>query len=82
MKVYFDACCISRLTDDQSQARVRQEAEAIEELIGVATSGSNVWVGSSVLEAEISRNPDPEQPADAETLLTFIKTLSSWIAGL
>lgn len=73
MKVYFDACCISRLTDDQSQARVAQEAEAIEKLIGLATSQSNVWVGSVVLEAEVSRNPDFERRADAETLLTFIK---------
>jgi predicted nucleic acid-binding protein len=73
MKIYFDACCISRLTDDQSQARVLQEAEAIAQLIGFATSESNLWVGSVVLQAEISRNPDSERRADAETLLTFIK---------
>ncbi len=28
MRLYFDACCISRLTDDQSQPRVLREAEA------------------------------------------------------
>ena len=29
MTVYLDACCLSRLTDDQSQARIREEAESI-----------------------------------------------------
>jgi hypothetical protein len=73
MKIYFDACCINRLTDDQSQARVLRESEAVEKLIGLATSESNVWIGSVVLQVEISRNPDSERRADAETLLTFVK---------
>lgn len=73
MKIYFDACCVNRLTDDQRQERVLREAEAIEKLIGLVTSESNVWVGSVVLEAEISRNPDSERRADAETLVAFAK---------
>ncbi len=28
MRVYLDVCCLSRLTDDHSQARIREEAEA------------------------------------------------------
>ena len=72
MKIYFDACCVNRLTDDQSQERIVREAEAIEELIGLATSGGHVWVGSVVLEAEIARNPDVERRADAQTLLEFV----------
>src|SRR5579875_1570941 len=71
MKIYFDACCMNRLTDDQSQERIVQEAEAIEKLIGLATSGGRVWVGSVVLEAEIARNPDAERRADAQALLEF-----------
>lgn len=82
MKVYFDACCVNRLTDDQSQTRVAQEAEAIEQLIGFSTSGPNVWVGSVVLEAEISKNPDSERRADAETLLTFIKEVVKLDRGI
>jgi predicted nucleic acid-binding protein len=73
MKIYFDACCLNRLTDDHSQERIRREAEAIEALIGLATSEPNVWVGSVVLEAEISRNPDSDRREDAEALLTFVK---------
>ena len=30
MKIYFDACSLNRLTDDQTQLRIRQEAEASE----------------------------------------------------
>jgi len=29
-KIYLDACCINRLTDDQTQRRIREEAGAIE----------------------------------------------------
>ena len=72
MKIYFDACCVNRLTDDQSQERIVHEAEAIEELIGLATSGGRVWVGSVVLEAEIARNSDAERRADAQALLEFV----------
>jgi hypothetical protein len=30
MRVYLDACCLGRLTDDQTQQRIRIEAEAVE----------------------------------------------------
>lgn len=73
MKIYFDACCLNRLTDDHSQERILREAEAIEALIGLAASEPNIWVGSFVLEAELSRNPDSDRREDAEALLTFVK---------
>ncbi|MBV9033837.1 MAG: PIN domain-containing protein [Acidobacteriaceae bacterium] len=71
VRLYFDACCLNRLTDDQSQDRIRQEAEAVEKLLGLATSNWGVWISSVVLAAEISRNPDLNRRQDAETLLTF-----------
>lgn len=72
MKFYFDACCVNRLTDDHSQTRIRQEAEAIEKLIGFATDNPNTWVGSVVLEAEIARNPDSDRRDDAQAILSFV----------
>jgi hypothetical protein len=39
MKIYLDACCVNRLTDEQSQARIRQEAEAIERILGIVREG-------------------------------------------
>jgi len=73
MRIYFDACCVNRLTDDHSQERVLREAEAIEELVGFAARDSNIWVSSAVLEAEIARNPDPNRREDAKALLMFAK---------
>jgi predicted nucleic acid-binding protein len=61
------------LTDDHHQERIRKEAEAIERLIGIATSDPNVWVSSAVLEAEIARNPNLERREDAQALLSFVK---------
>ena len=71
MKIYLDACCLSRLTDDQSQPRVRGEAEAVENILRMVRQESVIWISSSVLSLEISRNPDTERRRGAEALLTF-----------
>lgn len=73
MRIYFEACCVNRLTDDQGQKRILQEAEAIEALIGYAMTAPNMCVGSVVLEAELSRNPDSDRREDTVTLLRFVK---------
>jgi predicted nucleic acid-binding protein len=69
----LDACCLNRLTDDQSQTRVRREAEAVGSLLRLIQEGRAVWVSSSALEVEISRNPDPERRHDVASLLAFAK---------
>ena len=38
-RVYFDTCALNRPFDDQSQARIRLEAEAVEHLIGAVDEG-------------------------------------------
>ncbi|MEK7405300.1 MAG: hypothetical protein AAB225_09340 [Acidobacteriota bacterium] len=77
MRLYLDACCLNRLTDDQSQDRVRTEAEAVERILGVIREGRATWVSSAVLEVEISRNPDTDRHHDVAVLLrvdVFLKT--------
>lgn len=71
MRIYLDACCLSRLTDDQKQPRVRAEAEAVENIMRMVREGLATWVGSTILNIEVSRNPDPDRRRDAEALLTF-----------
>ena len=71
MKLYLDACCLNRLTDDQSQARVREEAEAVEGILRLIRDGQATWSSSSVLEIEISRNPDSERRHDVASLLAL-----------
>lgn len=61
MKVYLDACCINRLTDDQEQARIRQEAEAVELILRRMRDGAIQWISSEALADEIDRNPNVER---------------------
>ncbi|MBS1815390.1 MAG: PIN domain-containing protein [Acidobacteria bacterium] len=58
MKIYLDACALNRLTDDQGQARIRAEAEAVAEILTFVRSGQLQWIGSEPLEVKLRRNPD------------------------
>jgi hypothetical protein len=56
-----DACCVSRLTDDRSQQRIRVEAESIEAILGNVRQGKIAWIVSPVLTKEIQRCPQIER---------------------
>ena len=71
MKIYLDACALNRLTDDQSQPRIRVEAEAVEAALQRVSRGEAEWKASIVLEAEIRRNPDEGGRKDALRLLSL-----------
>jgi predicted nucleic acid-binding protein len=71
VRIYFDACCLNRLTDDQSQSRVRDETESVETIMRRVREHSAIWISSTILSVEISRNPDTERRRDAEMLLSF-----------
>jgi len=67
----LDACCLNRLTDDQGQPRVREEAGAMEQILRMVQQDLATWVSSSILEVEIARNPDEERRNDVNSLLMF-----------
>lgn len=67
--VYLDACCLNRPFDDQSQARIRLEAEAVMLLFAYPECGDLHWIGSEVLSYEIGRMPDPERRRRVQRLL-------------
>ena len=67
----MDACCLNRLTDDQSQPRVREEAGAMEQILRMVQQDLATWVSSSILGVEIARNPDEERRNDVNSLLVF-----------
>lgn len=71
MKVYFDACCLSRLTDDQTQPRIREEAEAIEWVLTQVRLGLVDLISSEALEDEARRNPSMERRLEVATLLSL-----------
>ena len=69
MKIYLDACCLNRLTDDQSQPRVADEAEAVEQILRLLSAKTIEWSSSTALQAETSNNPDAERRYEVEVLL-------------
>ena len=71
MKIYLDACCLNRLTDDQSQSRIAEEAEAVEKILRLLRDGEIEWLSSTVLKAETSNNPDAERRHEVEVLLSL-----------
>jgi len=60
-KVYLDTSVYNRPFDDQSQSRVRLEAEAFLLILEKALSGVITIIGSSTLLYENSRNPFAER---------------------
>lgn len=58
MKVYLDNCSLQRPLDDQSQARIRIETQAIEEILIRCRSGSLQLISSAVLEKEVNETPN------------------------
>ena len=61
MKIYLDACCLNRPFDDQRQARVRLEAEAISLILQKLHQRDWEWIGSEVLVYELGQTDDIER---------------------
>ena len=75
-RIYIDTCALSRPTDDQMQARIRTETEAISKLLDAAAENAVDWVASSILFAELSRNPDRQRRRDT---LRFLSMASEFV---
>ncbi len=75
MKVYLDACCLSRLTDDQSQPRIREEADAVERILTAIRHGAVELVSSQALENEVQRTPSRERRLRAQILLRLASNI-------
>jgi hypothetical protein len=50
MKPYLDGCCLNRPFDDQSQPRVRLEAEAVLSILKMADDRESEILGSDILD--------------------------------
>ncbi len=71
MKIYLDVCCWNRPFDDQSQNRVRLEAEAVLSILEMSESGELEIIGGDVVDGELSEMPDDERREKVELLLTL-----------
>jgi predicted nucleic acid-binding protein len=72
-KVYLDTCCINRPFDDQTQERVRLEAEAVLAILSRIEKGDWDWIGSEMLTDEIEQTPDTQKLSRAKLLSGFIQ---------
>jgi predicted nucleic acid-binding protein len=61
------------LTDDQSQRRIAEEAEAVEQILRLLRAKTIEWLSSTALEAETNSNPDQERKHEVEALLLLAK---------
>jgi len=70
-KIYLDVCCLNRPFDDQSQDRIRLEAEAV--IIILARIEAKNWtlIGSEIIDFELSRIPDEEKRQKVKILSTL-----------
>lgn len=61
MKIYLDVCCLNRPFDDQSQDRIRLEAEAVLLILARIQNDDWEWVSSDVVIDEIEQTPDTKR---------------------
>ena len=71
MKIYLDACCLNRLTDDQTQPRIAAEAEAVEQILRLLRTETIEWLSSAALKVETANNPNRERRYEVEVLLAL-----------
>jgi hypothetical protein len=78
MKIYLDMCSLQRPLDDQSQLRVRLEAQAIAGVLALCESGGIDLIDSDALIFETDANPDSVRRDFAREALAkaahFVKT--------
>ena len=58
MNIYLDVSCLNRPFDDQAQARIRREAEAITIILEQCELGDWQHVSSEMASIEIDAMPD------------------------
>lgn len=68
MRIYLDCCCFNRPFDDQSQSRIRDEADAILSILARYAQSGHTILGSAVLRLELSRIPDADKRIKAHML--------------
>ena len=70
-KIYLDACCLNRPFDDQTQDRIRMEAESVIIILKNARIGKIKLIGSDILKLEIDKTPNPIRKSQLLSLLNY-----------
>ena len=72
MRVYLDVCSLNRPFDDQTQDRVRLEAEAVVLILSHFEAKDWQWIGSEAVDLEIAQTPDKERQNRVQLLTTHV----------
>lgn len=73
MRIYLDTCSLQRPLDDQTQPRIRVEAEAVLAILSAAQAADIVLVSSEALEYEMGRIPDDQRRSEMAGILALSK---------
>lgn len=75
MKIYLDVSCLNRPFDDQTQMRIRLEAEATTAILEKCDRGEWQQVSSQMANIEIHAMPDADRRARVQRLLPDPKVM-------
>jgi predicted nucleic acid-binding protein len=75
VKVYLDVSCLNRPFDDQSQMRIRLEADAVMLILERCDCGDWQQVSSEIAQIEIAAMPENERRARVQLLLPDEKAI-------
>jgi predicted nucleic acid-binding protein len=75
VRIYLDVSCLNRPFDDQSQTRIRLEAEATTAILGKCERGEWEQVSSEMARIEIDAMPNADRRARVQLLLPDSKAL-------
>jgi predicted nucleic acid-binding protein len=71
MRIYLDCCCIQRPFDDQTQPRIKVEAEAVLAILAAVQAGDASLLNSEALEYEVERIPDARRRNEVLAILAL-----------
>ena len=71
MRIYLDTCCLQRPLDDQTQPRIKIEAEAVLAILASVQAGDCSLLNSEALEYELTRIPDDKRRNEMMAVLAL-----------
>ena len=73
MKIYFDSCIYNRPYDDQTQAKIQNETNAIMDIINAIEDNNYIIYSSLAVEMEIEDNKNTEKLSDVMLFYNSVK---------
>lgn len=74
MEIYLDVCCLNRPFDNQTQYRIRLEAEAVIAILNFCQVEHWQLIGSEVIDFEISQTPDDDRRERVSSLAAIAQS--------